>query len=78
MKQEFVRLKSTDNIAFCREHKCPLMPTCPRLRMCDATPYCKNEHRMEVEIREKKESIKATYDYYLERLEELKKQKAAE
>lgn len=67
-KAEEWRIKSGENIAFCKEHRCPLMPTCIRYRKCDALPYCKNEHRMEVQIEEKRKSIRATYKYFLDKI----------
>lgn len=69
-KLEEWRIKSGENIAFCKQVRCPLMPTCIRYRKCDSCPYCKDERRFNTEMREIKEKIKATYEYYLQKIKE--------
>lgn len=72
-KLEEWRIRTGKECDYCKEHRCPLLPVCMRYHKCDYTIFCKTEQRREVEIRERQKSIVATYEYYLEKLEQLRR-----
>jgi len=69
------RIKSTENIEFCKKMRCPLLPTCNHYHKCEASPRCKNEHRFNLQIDEKKKSLVTTFEYYLQKVADKKRRK---
>ena len=61
------RRKDGDNTKYCKEFRCPMLPTCRHFVMCQSSPICRTEERFRKAYEWEKECIVNTFEYYLEK-----------
>lgn len=59
------RRKDGENIRFCKEMRCPVLPTCRHSYMCKSSPICSTKEKFQKAFDWEKECIKETFNTFL-------------
>ena len=62
------RVKSGENIRFCKEAQCPLLPVCEHFIMCNPFPGCHTEWKMKESMEDYAQKMAYTYEYYKKKM----------